>query len=208
VLDSKKVFIFGYSGHAYVIIESFLAAGYTIAGYFDFQEADANPYQIPYCGSEREVDVKAIVKHNYVFPAIGDNRIREKLVVFFNQNALNQLTVIDPSAHVSRSAKLGKSTFVGKNAMVNALAEVGEGVVLNTASLVEHECKIESFVHVAPGAILCGNVWVGARCFLGAQSVVKQGLKISNDNVIGAGSVVLKDLMAPGIWGGNPIKKL
>ena len=57
MLNSKSIYSFGYSGHAYVVIETALALGYEIKGYFDITEAVVNPYQIPYMGFENEVDL-------------------------------------------------------------------------------------------------------------------------------------------------------
>jgi sugar O-acyltransferase (sialic acid O-acetyltransferase NeuD family) len=207
VLDSKKVFIFGYSGHAYVIIESFLAAGYTIAGYFDFQEADANPYQIPYFGFEGQVDVKSIVKNNIVFPSVGDNYIRAQLVSFFEKHHLNQCVLIDSNARVSNSSSIGLSTYVGVNAIINAQSHIGKGVIINTSAVVEHECDVKDFCHVAPAAVLCGNVSVGDSTFIGANTVVRNNTTICANVILGAGSVVVKSIDEKGIWVGNPIKK-
>lgn len=206
--ESKSVFIFGYSGHAYVIIESLLDAGYNISGYFDLKEAEQNPYGLDYFGAEHEVDVKSIVSNNLVFPSVGDNSIRKKLVAFYEKYQLNQFVIVDPSANVSRTSFINSSTYIGKNVVVNAQSEIGKGVILNTGCIIEHECQISDYVHIGPGAILCGNVSVGENSFIGANSVVRQNLTISSGNVIGAGSVVTSNVLEKGIWVGNKLRKL
>jgi sugar O-acyltransferase (sialic acid O-acetyltransferase NeuD family) len=208
VSETRSVFLFGYSGHAYVVIESLLAAGYEIKGYFDFRKAERNPYDLEYFGFEGEADAKKIVGNDLVFPSIGENSIRKKLIILFDKLELNQFVAIDPSANVSKTAYLNYSTYIGKNVTVNAQAEIGKGVILNTSCIIEHECKVSEYVHIAPGAVLCGNVYVGADSFVGANSVVKQNLKISEGNVIGAGSVVVSDVKEKGIWVGNKLRKL
>jgi sugar O-acyltransferase (sialic acid O-acetyltransferase NeuD family) len=208
VLESKKVFLFGYSGHAYVIIESLLKAGVSISGYFDYVEASLNPYNLQYCGFERNVDVNAIVKDYFVFPSIGDNIVREKLIQFFEEKKLTQCIVTDPSAIISTTAQIGVSSYIGKNVAINAQSNIGKGVIVNTSSTVEHECIIKNFVHLGPGSVLCGNVEVGDRSFVGANSVVKNNTSICSDVTVGAGSVVVKSITEKGIWVGNPSKKL
>lgn len=204
--DSKKVFIFGYSGHAYVIIESFMAAGYTIAGYFDYHEAKINPYQIPYFGFEGSVDVSFIVKSDYVFPSVGDNIIRAKLVSFFEKRHLNQCVLIDPSAKVSHSSSIGLSTYLGVNTIINAQTQIGKGVIINTAAVIEHECEVQDFSHIAPGAVLCGNVKISKGNFVGANTVVKNNITICEKSTVGAGSVIVKDIINAGTYFGNPCK--
>jgi UDP-N-acetylbacillosamine N-acetyltransferase len=206
VLNSKSIYIFGYSGHSYVVIETALALGYQIKGYFDIIEPVVNPYQIPYMGFENEVDLKQIVGADWVFPTIGDNRLRAQLVIRFQSLGLNQLSMVDPTAMVSPSAKIGPSTYLGKGSIVNAQSQIGAGVIINSGAIVEHECFIADGCHVAPGVTLCGNVDIGDGSFIGANSVVRPNINIANDVVLGAGSVLLRDIIEPGIWFGNPAK--
>ncbi|MFT7155102.1 MAG: UDP-N-acetylbacillosamine N-acetyltransferase [Parvicella sp.] len=206
MLETKYVFIFGYSGHAYVIIESLLDAGYEVRGYFDHQKSAKNPYNLEYFGSENTVDVKNIVQRNLVFPTVGDNSIREKLVLFFDSLKLNQFVAIDPTAQISKTADVDLSSYIGKNVSINAQSKIGKGVILNTNCVIEHECIIEDYVHVAPSSVLCGNVSVRKNSFIGANSTVKQNIVLIDNVIIGAGSLVVKDINVKGTWMGNPAK--
>ena len=85
MLESKIVYIFGYSGHSYVIIESLHELGYTIKGYFDKVEAVSNPYNIEYCGYEADIDLYSAVNQAFVFPSVGEGLSREKLVNLFTK---------------------------------------------------------------------------------------------------------------------------
>lgn len=203
---SRGIYLFGYSGHAYVIIEAAVAAGYSIKGYFDLKQSRNNPFNLEYFGSEKEADVKSIVGDDYVFPAIGDNEIRKSLIRFFESNHLNQCAIVEPSAMLSDSASVGLSTFISKNVAVNALASIGNGVILNTGCIIEHECVIDDFVHMAPSSVLCGNVEIGRGSFIGANSVIRPNTSVSSGVIVGAGSVVVKDITSAGIWYGNPAK--
>ena len=181
--------------------------GYSIEGYFDFEEATINPYELTYYGFEKKVAVKEIVKNNLVFPTVGDNAIRKKLVHFFEELRLNQFTVIDKSANVSKTAQIGYSTYIGKNTAINAQAKIGNGVIVNTGAIIEHECHVNDFVHVAPASVLCGNVTVNKNVFIGANTVVKNNISIHEEVTIGAGAVVVKSIVEKGIWVGNPTRK-
>lgn len=202
------MYIFGYSGHAYVVIESALHTGLTIAGYFDYEPAVTNPYMLDYMGFEQKTAIQPIIQQHFVFPALGDNTIRQRLIQRFEADKLAQCILIDPSARVSPTAVIGLSTYVGKNACVNALCQIGKGVIVNTSAVVEHECRIGDFSHVAPNATLCGNVTVGKMTFIGAGSIVKQGVRIGDNCTIGAGAIVLKNVATGETWVGNPAKKI
>ena len=76
-------------------------------------------------------------------------------------------------------------------------------VIINTGAIVEHQCQIGDFAHVAPGAVLAGNVKVGKRSFIGAMPI-KEGVEIGSKVIIGAGAVVLENVESESKVVGNP----
>ncbi len=203
---SEGVYIFGYSGHSHVVVDSLMRVGKRVLGYFERQVASSNPYDLDYMGNEWEVDVTALVNNNLVFPTVGDNTARSALVEFFTSRSLNQFSVVDPSASVSPKAFIGMSSYVGCNVSVNSMARIGNGVVLNTSSVIEHGSVVGDCAHVAPSAVLCGDVHLGRCSFIGANSVVRQGVRIGERVLVGAGSVVVGDIPDGERWFGNPAK--
>jgi acetyltransferase-like isoleucine patch superfamily enzyme len=47
-------------------------------------------------------------------------------------------------------------------------------------------------------------VHIGAECFIGGYSIILKGVSIGDRAVVGAGSVVARDIPADQIWAGNP----
>ena len=90
--------------------------------------------------------------------------------------------------------------------IINSQVIIGKGCIVNTGAIIDHECEIGDFSHIAPGATLSGNVKVGKSCFIGANSTVIQGVKIGNNVIIGAGAVVIKDVPDNITIVGNPAK--
>ena len=84
--------------------------------------------------------------------------------------------------------------MIAAHVVINPLAEVGTGVICNTGCIIEHECIVGDFAHIGPGAVLCGNVKIGAGTFVGANAVIKQGITIGKNAMIGAGAIVVKDV--------------
>jgi putative colanic acid biosynthesis acetyltransferase WcaF len=55
---------------------------------------------------------------------------------------------------------------------------------------------------------LTAKITIGERVFIGARSFIMPGMTIGNDVIIGACSVVTKDVPAHSIVAGNPAKQL
>lgn len=126
--------------------------------------------------------------------SIQDTRIRRKLAGMIEAIGFEIPIIADPSAQISSYCAIGRGTFIGKNAVINADVSVGEHCIINTGAIVEHECSIGDFCHVSVGAILCGNVSVGHDSFIGAGATVIQGKHIGNSVIVGANSTVLTDV--------------
>lgn len=207
MFDNKNVIV-GYSGHAYVVAESYLAGGNSLTYYTDIRLSRSNPFALEYLGFESDANFKGWGMSLSYILGIGDNGLREKVAQLILSKSKQIVNVIDKSSFISKSAKIGIGVFASKGVLVNAFSTIGDFTILNTGCIIEHECEIGNAVHIAPGAVLAGNVKIGERSFVGANSVIKQGIKIGDDVVIGAGSVVVNNVSNNTIIVGNPGRKI
>jgi sugar O-acyltransferase (sialic acid O-acetyltransferase NeuD family) len=204
----NKVAIIGYSGHAFVVADTLQQSGYTIIGYFEKGIANNNPLHLKYLGYEKDFDFSKNANDILVFPAIGDNNIRKRIINYLLEKYQLIPTVISPKANISDNVEIDIGTLVCQGSCINPFVKIGKGVIINTASIIEHECSVGDFSHIAPGAVLAGNVNVGESAFIGANATIKQGITIGNNVIIGAGSVVLKNVADNECWVGNPARKV
>lgn len=106
----------------------------------------------------------------------------------------------------------GANIKVGKNVFINACCkfqdqggiEIGNNVLIGhnvTLATLNHEIPIEKRLNMIAKKIKIGNnVWIGSDC------TILQGITIGNGAIIGAGSVVTKDVPEKSIVAGNPAK--
>lgn len=204
VVSDKEIILVGYSGHAYVVADTILDSGYSIAGYSDKQKANLDPYNLTYLGFEQETDFIGWFSEIPFALGIGDNKIRQSVANLIEEKGKIVETIIDKTAVISKNVLIGSGTFINKNVIINALVKVGKNVILNSGCIIEHECILQDAVHIAPGAVLAGNVTIGERSFVGANAVIKQGVTIGKDVVIGAGSVIIANVPDGKKIVGNP----
>jgi sugar O-acyltransferase (sialic acid O-acetyltransferase NeuD family) len=126
--------------------------------------------------------------------AIGNNRLRLTFQHWLVEAGFHIVSVIHPSAQVSRFAQIGTGSVVFANAVVNVDSVIGEGAIINTAATVDHDCRLGMGVHLSPGAHLAGGVSVGDFSWIGIGGVVRQLISIGSDVVVAAGAVVVVDI--------------
>lgn len=193
---TNKVYLYGASGHAKVVLDIVSKAYYEVPFLIDDNPNIKTLSGIPvHCSAQ---DVSPVIV------TVGDCKIRRKIVKELGNR--EYLTVVHPQAIIADSVKLGFGTVVMAGTILNPYATIGDHCIINTGASIDHDCKIHNFVHIAPHCTLCGEVEVGEGTWVGAGTTVIQGIHIGEDCFIGAGSVVVKDIPDGCLCYGNPCK--
>lgn len=189
----KKAYIFGTGGHAKVI-RSFIENQYEIIEFVD-TEKEKHIWEVP----DQYTDADFYI-------GIGNNEIRSR--IFQKLKALNFHLPIcrGPLSHVASDAKVGQGSFVGAGSFVMTGAQVGENVIINTYSSVDHDCKVGNHSQLTANISLGGQSTIGDNCFLGIKSALMPGVSIGNNVQVMAGSIVTKDFSDNLLIGGYPSK--
>ena len=199
----KEVIIIGGGGHAKVMIDCIRRSGDRVFGILD----DGMMPGTEILGARvlGKVDDATLYPDCWFVIAIGNNAVRKAIS---ERLPVKWYTAIHPSAVVSEYAVVGEGTMVLANAVINPCATVGRHCIINTASVIEHDNRIDDFIHISPLAGLAGNVTVGSLSQVGIGAAVRQGITICGGCVIGAGAVVVKDISEEGVYAGVPARKL
>jgi sugar O-acyltransferase (sialic acid O-acetyltransferase NeuD family) len=114
--------------------------------------------------------------------------------------------LIDPSAVVAASTRIGQGGYVNAGVVIGAAGLIGDHAIVNRASSIGHHAFIGDLVSIGPGVTIAGGVRLGSRSFVGAGSVLLPGIQVGEEAVIAAGAVVKHDV-APGMCvAGNPAR--
>ena len=108
----------------------------------------------------------------------------------------------------SKDITIGKGSFIGPNSNLYGTMTIGDNIMTGpNVSIIAGNHAIELSDKPmsqqptnSKGIVIGNNVWVGAN------SVILDGVTIADGAVIGAGSVVTKNAEANGIYIGNPAK--
>lgn len=87
----------------------------------------------------------------------------------------------------------GENCFVLEDNTIQPFARVGNNVTLWSGNHIGHHADIRDNVFITSHVVVSGGVVVGDNSFIGVNATVRDHVKIGRLNVIGAGSLILKD---------------
>ena len=102
--------------------------------------------------------------------------------------------VIHPSAIVSSSATLGSGVQIMAGCVIQPGCNIGRDAIINTGSMIDHDCVIDENSHIAPGCTLSGGVNIGKFVHIGTGSNIIQNIKIGKSSVVAAGTSLYRDV--------------
>jgi sugar O-acyltransferase (sialic acid O-acetyltransferase NeuD family) len=212
------VIVIGAGGHGIVVADALQRAGREVIGFVDADPATHGQTRLglPVLGGDgalarfREPSVHLANGLGGLGRAAGPTQGTRRSLVQQRMQAdgWHFVDVRHPDSVVSAHATLEPSAQVLAGAVVQPGARVGGGAIVNTRAVVEHDCVVSAFSHVAPGAVMCGNVCVGEQAHVGAGAVVRQGLRIGDRAIVAAGAAVVRDVPADTIVAGVPARAM
>ncbi|MHC1604819.1 MAG: acyltransferase [Candidatus Methanofastidiosia archaeon] len=122
--------------------------------------------------------------------------------------------------HVREDARIGENCIIGKDVYIDFGVEIGNNVKIQNGVSVYHGVTIEDNVFLGPHMTFTNDAiprsfnsdWevvptlVKRGTSIGAHATIICGVTLGNYCMIGAGSVVTKDVPAYGLVYGNPAK--
>ncbi|MBA2796624.1 acetyltransferase [Streptococcus porcinus] len=199
----NKLIIIGASGHGKVVAEIASLNGYKDIAFLDDFSTETHCAGFPIVGKTDDIPN---FKNCKFFIGIGSNLIRERISRLIDD--FEVVTLIHPSATISKAVEVGKGTVIMAGTVVNTNTKIGNYCIINTSTSVDHDCILENYSHVSVGSHVAGTVFIGSKVWIGAGSVISNNVNIFPEIFIGTGTVVIKNLTEKGTYVGNPARKI
>ena len=210
---NKKILLIGGGGHCKSVLDSLLELNkYLEVGIIDKKDKiGSSVLGVPVIGCDDDLPALFNKGYKYAFVtvgSIGNSSLRIKLYNILSEIGYEIPSVVDPSAIVSKYAKIEQGVFIGKQSIVNAGSLIQKGAIINSGTIIEHDCQIGVFAHIAPGVVLGGGVTVGENSHIGSNVTIKQQVNIGSNSIVGMGSVVLHNIEDSIMAYGNPCREV
>lgn len=139
---------------------------------------------------------------------------RKVKTAYFTYIAKMQLSKYGEGLKVNKRCHFGSNVYVGNHANFNGMYAAGGGtIIIGDYFHSGSECMIISENHNYEGdeipydsTIIYNTIEIGDCVWFGNRVIVVGNVKIGKGAIIGAGSVVCKDVPDFAIVGGNPAK--
>ena len=186
----NQILLYGFGSHAQAVLDLRFAFKNQIVGYVDLVPKN-NDYQLDFF----KVDVISENSSRFTFlPGLSyfDNTTRDRYARIIGELASYKLScpIIDETAVVSKTAKIGLGTVVFPGAIIGRNVIIGDGCVINSGAIIEHDSVIGDYCHVAPSATICGGVSIGKFSLIGAGSTIINNIVLDDWSLIKAGLAI------------------
>ena len=208
-----KIVLVGGGGHCKSCIDVIRSDNrFDIAGIVEHAgyHEEASVLGVPVIGTDDELGELVSRYKNFLITVgqIKNPGIRIQLFERIRSLGGHFPVIIASTAYVSATSKIGAGTIIMHQVLVNSEALIGQNNIINTGALIEHEASVGDHSHISTHAIINGQCHVGNRTLVGSGTVMSNNVTIPDDSLVAAGSVVLRSLMDPGTYIGNPLRKI
>lgn len=141
---------------------------------------------------------------------VGFNYTRKKIFneVLALDKSFKWESIISKDSILNGNISIGEGSLIMSGVIINTETNIGKHCIINTSSSIDHHNNFLNFSSCGPGVVTGGNVIVGDSSYVGIGSVIKHGVKIGKDTVIGGNSFVNKECIDNFLYYGVPAKKI
>lgn len=157
-------------------------------------------------GGLKLFEEQPVKRDTLVCVAIGDQGLKRDLVDMLQDRGLRFATLVHPTACLATSVKLGVGCIINAGVVIEPDARVGDHVVIRAGCVISHDVVLEARVSLSPSVTLAGRsrVETGATLYTGV--IMAPSTVVGANAVVGAGSLVLKDIPPDTLAYGSPAK--
>ena len=153
--------------------------------------------QLPFLGHpEKVVNLHPEAEEWYFVVSIGEANSRKNMESLLMQQGLKPATLIHPSVICGSDVEIGAGSIVCANSALITNIQIGKSVQINVGYFIAHFAIIGDYVTWAQSCNLAGQVKIKNHPTLYARATITPKINIGENTTVGAGAVVIRDVLA------------
>ncbi len=184
---------------------------------------EKSPIDFPHCkvfGAGDKVvfgdwsDIKPVIEANEdkIEDMVIESDCRNSAIPLLDTKNINAR--IEPGAMIREQVEIGDNAVIMMGAIINIGAVIGSGTMIDMGAILGGRATVGKNCHIGAGAVLAGvieppnanPVVIEDNVLIGANAVVIEGVRVGENSVIAAGSIVIEDIPANSVVAGVPGK--
>jgi len=126
-------------------------------------------------------------------------------------------TVLKHFIELREGTVIGENCYIDSRVSTSGDCQIGDRVTLRYGAIIARGVYIGDDVFIAPNVMFINIPFTRKRTRftviekgvkIGTGSVINDGVRIVEGTIIGALSFVRKDILEPGVYAGNPLRRL
>lgn len=146
----------------------------------------------------------------YFVCCIGSSKIRKKIIDELKSlnSEVKFATLVDPSVIMSNLVNIGEGSIICAGTILTVNIKIEDHVIINLNTTVGHDTIVNCYATIYPGVNISGNCEIESMTEVGTNSSMIQGCKLGDNNIVGAGSVIINDFNSNNTIVGVPAKSI
>jgi len=114
---------------------------------------------------------------------------------------------VSSRATMLNQGQIGENCFIFEDNTIQPYVTIGNNVTLWSGNHIGHHSTIMDHCFIASHVVISGGVEIGEQCFIGVNATLRDHIKIGERCVIGAGTLLLADAEAEGVYIGKATER-
>lgn len=128
------------------------------------------------------------------------NELRKEKYLAAKAMGYHLPSYVSSHATVLNEGRIGENCFILEDNTIQPFVKIGDNVVLWSGNHIGHHSTIQDHCFLASHIVVSGGVTIEESCFIGVNVTLRDHITIGRKCVLGAGTVILGDAEAEGLY--------
>jgi len=142
-------------------------------------------------------------RNDLVVLAIAEPKVKKRIFLAL-KDRVEFYTYIAPNTIVGDNCNIGEGSIICPSCILTTNIHLGKCITINTATNIGHDVIVDDFTSLMANVDVAGCVKIEEGVFVGSKAMIIPSRKIYKNSIVGAGSVVIRNVKENTTVFGNP----